>query len=686
MLQSLNDVWQWICSNLANGSVLVWTIAGLLFLAASALTLACTRFGQRQPVWTCVGLSILAHLMLVAMASRVLMNQAVVGHGSGEFASVSVIDLEDPEQSEPAPGNPVVDPDGAEEDLEAAVSWSEFHAAPPAPAPGSLERPEFGPELVIEREVPELPPLPAAEPQPDPAVPPVISVSPVADPQPVDRTPRAELPALADSGLPPSPVESTRAPAETIADPLLEQELAHTAPPPPVDPEVASELTERLAADAIAGLQSALAAGEIPANSTAPAANPTENTVPVREALPIQIAAVPFPEMGDPAAELPTAPRMANPQLRAADLKPMPLEYSLRSASDKAAVAVRHGGSEQTEAAVQAALAWLAANQSADGRWDPRRTGAGVERKVLGHDRQNAGSYADTGISGLAILAFLSGGHTHFSGDYRETVRRGLVFIARSQTADGCLAGEARLFERMYCHSMATLAVGEAVAMTGDEQLRETLRRAVDFSVRTQNLQDGGWRYQPGDAGDLSQFGWIVLGLRSAELGGIEIPAGTREGMHRFLDQCSRGSFRGLASYRPREAISPTMTAEGLVCRYLLEKTPRLETVREATGYIAKSLPTESSVNYYYWYYGTMAMYQAGGPEWEQWNRSLTQLLVTRQISSGADRGAWPADGVWSGYGGRVYSTAMATLCLEVYYRYMPVYEALRVLPDPLKR
>ena len=30
---------------------------------------------------------------------------------------------------------------------------------------------------------------------------------------------------------------------------------------------------------------------------------------------------------------------------------------------------------------------------------------------------------------------------------------------------------------------------------------------------------------------------------------------------------------------------------------------------------------------------------------------------------------------VWGGYGGRVYTTAMATLCLEVYYRYLPVYQ-----------
>ena len=35
--------------------------------------------------------------------------------------------------------------------------------------------------------------------------------------------------------------------------------------------------------------------------------------------------------------------------------------------------------------------------------------------------------------------------------------------------------------------------------------------------------------------------------------------------------------------------------------------------------------------------------------------------------------GSWDPDTVWGGYGGRVYTTAMAALCLEVYYRYLPL-------------
>ena len=74
-------------------------------------------------------------------------------------------------------------------------------------------------------------------------------------------------------------------------------------------------------------------------------------------------------------------------------------------------------------------LAWLAAHQSADGRWNVARLEGGLEPHTAGHDRQGAGIGADTGVTGLALLAFLGRGHTHLAGDYRDTVRRGLEFL-----------------------------------------------------------------------------------------------------------------------------------------------------------------------------------------------------------------------------------------------------------------
>ena len=106
-----------------------------------------------------------------------------------------------------------------------------------------------------------------------------------------------------------------------------------------------------------------------------------------------------------------------------------PAVYRDRTASDRPGIVRRHGGSPETEAAVQAALKWLAANQSPDGHWDAERFGAGREDYVLGQNRNGAGRKANTGVTGLALLAMLGSGNTHLEGPYADNVRRGLNYL-----------------------------------------------------------------------------------------------------------------------------------------------------------------------------------------------------------------------------------------------------------------
>lgn len=358
---------------------------------------------------------------------------------------------------------------------------------------------------------------------------------------------------------------------------------------------------------------------------------------------------------------------------RLGDGQPMPELLRLRALPPQRQVASSLGGSVEATAAVDAALAWLAAAQEPDGRWDPVRWGGGIERKVAGHDREGAGVDADTGITGLAVLAFLGNGQTHLEGTYRHHVQRGLEYLLRSQDADGSLAGPARLYAKMYCHGMASLALSEALAMTGDVRIQPYVERAVDFSVRAQHPTSGGWRYQPGDPGDMSQFGWQVMALKSAALTGVSIPQATREGMLHFLQRCEHGPHGGLAGYRPGTPPSRPMTAEALVCRYFLDLAPDDTLVTEAADYLLGDPPQAGTANLYYWYYGTLALFQVQGEAWTTWNAAIQQQLLRLQRSNGPLAGSWDPDTVWGCYGGRVYSTALAALCLEVYYRYLPL-------------
>ncbi|MFO0868040.1 MAG: prenyltransferase/squalene oxidase repeat-containing protein [Pirellulales bacterium] len=338
-----------------------------------------------------------------------------------------------------------------------------------------------------------------------------------------------------------------------------------------------------------------------------------------------------------------------------------------------------------TEEAVRRALHWLAVQQSADGRWVAAAFGAGRESRVAGQDRGGTGAHADTGLTGLALLAFLGAGETHLAGTHREHVQHGLEFLLRSQRPDGELAGSADLFARMYCHGMATLALSEALALTGDERIRPFLERAVSYTIRAQDPQTGGWRYRPGDSGDTSQFGWQLMALKSAQQSGIPIPPQTWQNARRFLQSVTSGQHLGLASYRPGERPSRTMTAEAVICRILLGEL-RDSQVREALAFVLQELPSSTAENHYYWYYGTLALFQTQGDGWPVWNDALQRQLLAKQRQDSAQAGSWDPDPVWGAHGGRVFSTAMGALCLEVYYRYLPLYQTARAGEATLPR
>jgi hypothetical protein len=367
----------------------------------------------------------------------------------------------------------------------------------------------------------------------------------------------------------------------------------------------------------------------------------------------------------------------------AAAAAPSSAPYAWRSAPGRLGLVQLQGGSTKTEAAVLAALTWLAKAQSSDGRWDANRHGAGQEHSVLGHNRGGAGRNADTGISALAVLAFLGAGHSHVQGDYQDTVRRGLEFLIRSQASDGSLFGESTLYAQMYCHSMATFALAEAQAMTGDDRLRPAVAKAVEFSVRAQHPATGGWRYRPAvDAGDTSQLGWQMMALASAQRAGVEVPTHTWARVARFLRSVRRGQHGGLASYRPDGPPSTSMTAEALYCRALLQEVSGepmdAQAAVEATNNVLASLPAGDRINLYYWYYASLALHKQqesndqAAKAWRTWNDALSEALVGTQQTAGNNAGSWNANTVWGGYGGRVYTTAMAAMCLEVYYRYAP--------------
>ena len=94
-------------------------------------------------------------------------------------------------------------------------------------------------------------------------------------------------------------------------------------------------------------------------------------------------------------------------------------------------------------------------------------------------------------------------------------------------------------------------------------------------------------------------------------------------------------------------------------------------------------MPSESSnvrpmnvrnPDFYYVYYGTLALYQHQGPIWKDWNEKLKTNLIRLQGKTGDKQGSWDPGSGHGAAGGRVVSTAFGVLSLEVYYRLLPMY------------
>ena len=609
---------------------------GLAAVFVALVVLVWTRWGQARPMAKCAGLSFAAHalLLIYAYSTQVLFEKP--GSLFGQTVKVYVPDARDGEEAAPHPeiGEP------KPWDQPGLDNAPDLNAAAPSLIRADVAAPPIE-RTMVSQPLPVLP-LPALS---QPTVePPALAHLPLASPKPPASG--FQSPPLPD----PSP---TPAPAEAISPGDL---VAATPLPPAAEQDLTGLLPDSSSGDGTANA-AAGAPGDA-ASNPAPGGQSAETTP------------LPPPEAGTGqsyAATDATVPR------RLGDGQEIAEPLRARIVADRLKVAQQFGATPQTESAVAAALDWLAANQAADGRWDADAHGAGRETRTLDVDRQGAGARADTGLTALALLALLGNGESHLEGKHRENVQHGLEFLLASQADSGSLAGQAELYAAMYCHGMATLALSEAYALTGDARLLPGLKKALRYTIDAQHAH-GGWRYQPYDAGDMSQFGWQLMALKSAELAGIPIPAETRLRMTRFLRSVSAGRSKGLASYRPGERPSRTMTAEALTCRFFLEAENSPAALTEAAAYIVEEKPGEGQSNFYYWYYATLALFQRQGTDWDAWNADLKRQLLQSQRFDGERRGSWDPDPLWGGYGGRVYSTAMGALCLEVYYRYLPIY------------
>jgi hypothetical protein len=366
-------------------------------------------------------------------------------------------------------------------------------------------------------------------------------------------------------------------------------------------------------------------------------------------------------------------------------------QFSGRSGSTREKMVTEGGGNARSEQAVASGLEWFALHQCQDGHWSLHEFNHNAREKPRPAGKifrcncdVGATNRNDVAATGFGLLPFLGGGITHKPSkasvkDYSKTVDGGINWLIAKQGKDGSYSGD------MYAHGIATIAMCEAYGLTSDPKIKASAQRALNFIASAQDSAGGGWRYGPRQPGDLSVTGWELMALKSGQMAGLSVNKNTLKLSERFLDACETSNKGGYA-YMPAngQGESITMTSVGLLCRQYSGVNPRNPDLLSGVQRL-KAYPPSKLDNIYYLYYATQVMHHMQGESWNFWNAGIDEKgqkvhsgirdsLITKQDTGATPKHSHQA-GSWGGSpGGRVMATSLSLLCLEVYYRHLPLY------------
>ncbi|MGC1276528.1 MAG: squalene--hopene cyclase [Planctomycetaceae bacterium] len=330
----------------------------------------------------------------------------------------------------------------------------------------------------------------------------------------------------------------------------------------------------------------------------------------------------------------------------------------------------------ESEAALDAGLAWLARNQGPEGNWDSN----------------------DLGLVATGALAFLAAGHLPGRGEYGDNVGRALDYVVRNAKPSGLL-NIADPQRDMYNHGLCTFVLGQAYGMTSDPRVGTTLDQGLKLIYSTQ-AKDGGWDYQARrlDRGhDLSLVVMQAKAIRSAVDSGLEVPPE----VVRLAIRSVRDHYKPANGVRdqsdPQHRAGPgtftydgqretaAMAACGVVCLqefgqyddWRIDKTMvdvrkhvlGLRTERQGDGQLPQQLDP------YTLYYISQALYQVGGEDWQELYPVLRERVLECQFRRPGD----PDDGHWTshrwlhGKPAKLYATAVSCFMLAIPNRYLPI-------------
>ena len=351
-----------------------------------------------------------------------------------------------------------------------------------------------------------------------------------------------------------------------------------------------------------------------------------------------------------------------------------------RGAGSRDAMLASGGGTKDTERAVAAAINWLARHQNSDGSWGCGPKGFAKHCKDPSctkyiKDPKEAPAEYPMAATAFGLLPFFAAGQTHETGGpYKGVINRGLTWMTRNQNQKTGQMGTGTMYE----HGLATIAICEAYGLSKDRRLQPHAQAALAFIMDAQNDKSGGWHYtaNPPTDGDTSVVGWQLMALKSGQMAGLNVDPQTLVKAKAYLKTVAKGKSGGLFSYTADQGPTPTMSAVGLLCNQYGGMKRTDPAMVEGQAYVMSALP-QAEASPYFFYYATQVMHNLPGPEWDTWNRHARRFLIKTQIKDKGScaEGSWSPEGKQGHVMGPVMMTSICALTLEVYYRYLPLYQ-----------
>ena len=291
-------------------------------------------------------------------------------------------------------------------------------------------------------------------------------------------------------------------------------------------------------------------------------------------------------------------------------------------------------------------------------------------------------------MTGLTVLAFLGHCETPLSEEFGDTVTKAMVYLVDNNLKQkGKSASDLKDKHWCYEHAIAMYALCESYTFCKQlnvehvvPQLGEAVEKGMNWILENQIDDTGGWEYgydlKARRGGDSSIVAWHMQALKAAKATGIKfarIDRVTSKGLD-FLGDCQArdGGFGYTRDKKPagRNNTHFTLTGAGALCIQQHKGTSNVR-ARNGVKYIDKNAKftfAGKDANVYEHYYNSQAMINHGGAQWNKYNKLFRDELLKNQ----KEDGSYPQGTGTGTQRDPFYTTTLATLMLEVYYRFLP--------------